>query len=828
MSNINPSIPDTNTIHHTLNDQEIDIPYQQSITSQDSLQTINNPYRSLQDNTNNPNESIPNDENLTNYQTETSQTEQDTNESLQNTIINQPTCSTTADSNQLQVPIRDITNNPNTLFQTDNTSILSKTNTTIIKQPQTPQIMQRNYDHPPPPSNHSNHNTPHSSPQQGSSNTFQTQNQPLTQSQFQRATPPQQTQSQLQMPTSPQQSTQSIQYISAQSTISQKTNPILTINTLHTNPGTNLTTSRTLSRPPLPLIQNNPLSYNLGTTNLHQPSSSTITQTHSTHQSSSTQAHNHLYFPTTQTNPPIQTITTQSQPNTYNILPISHNSHTTHTIPPSTIPSLTHTTPTYINSSTSISEPIKPFDGLDHNYTPEEYLQHIEARVTFSLGLQPINAHEYKFWHARRMAFIQCSLTGTAFSWYSCLNDTYKQDWHAFVQAFKKQFSSQKNAYYAPVEALSLVKKDNETIRHFALKVQQIVEKGWCNENASTINLKCNEIFTKGLPKNLKDFAKKRQVKHTSTVLEPSIPFHTLVKLVDAEDIANDKIRTHDLTLEVNNITKQLQTQALNSQQSDQIMFTQSRDPNNKNKPAYKKYCSYCHRTNHSISACFKKQRDDEDRRDAYSRSKSPQKSFVQYFRSPSNDKPRYSTQSKDYSHRNHSRSTSRNNYYKNNNSQYRQRSTSRTRYDYDKSTTPSQYTRSRYDNYRKDSRSHRSPYRSSYRSPYRRDSRSRYKSRSYSRDKNFQRYNSSYRPPSRPRDSRYSRSRSHSDTRNKINTIQQQSSSDPFKFEVHMYHPTEMANALTPTSWFYTLYTIHHQVKINVITPQDLKFDSF
>ena len=52
-------------------------------------------------------------------------------------------------------------------------------------------------------------------------------------------------------------------------------------------------------------------------------------------------------------------------------------------------------------------------------------------------------------------------------------------------------------------------------------------------------------------------------MKHTSTVLEPSIPFHTLVKLVDAEDIANDKIRTHDLTLEVNNITKQLQTQNL-------------------------------------------------------------------------------------------------------------------------------------------------------------------------------------------------------------------------------------------------------------------------
>ena len=132
---------------------------------------------------------------------------------------------------------------------------------------------------------------------------------------------------------------------------------------------------------------------------------------------------------------------------------------------------------TYINSSTLISEPIKPFDGLDHNYTRDEYLQHIEARVTFSLGLQPTSEHEYKFWHARRMAFIQCSLTGTALSWYIRLNDTYKHEWHAFVHAFKKQFSSQKNAYYAQVEALILTKKDNETVRQFALlKVQQLVE----------------------------------------------------------------------------------------------------------------------------------------------------------------------------------------------------------------------------------------------------------------------------------------------------------------------------------------------------------------
>ena len=117
-------------------------------------------------------------------------------------------------------------------------------------------------------------------------------------------------------------------------------------------------------------------------------------------------------------------------------------------------------------------------------------------------------------------------------------------------------------------------------------------------------------------------------------------------------------------------------------------------------------------------------------------------------------------------------------------------------------------YTRSRYDNYQRDSRSHRSPYRSSYRSPYTRDSRPRYKSRSHSRDNNFQKYTSSYRPPSRPRDSRYSRSRSHTNTQNKVIIIQPQSPTDPINFEIHMYHLTEMATASTPTSWFYSLYT--------------------
>ena len=76
------------------------------------------------------------------------------------------------------------------------------------------------------------------------------------------------------------------------------------------------------------------------------------------------------------------------------------------------------------------------------------------------------------------MASLECSLTGTALGWYTRLNDPYKRDWSAFLQAFKKQLTSQKHAHYAQVEVIILVKKDNETVHQFALKIQQLINAG--------------------------------------------------------------------------------------------------------------------------------------------------------------------------------------------------------------------------------------------------------------------------------------------------------------------------------------------------------------
>ena len=384
---------------------------------------------------------------------------------------------------------------------------------------------------------------------------------------------------------------------------------------------------------------------------------------------------------------------------------------------------------------------------------------------------------------------------------------------------------------------MSLMKKDNETVRHFALRVQQLVKKGWCNESASTINLKNNEIFTKGLPKKLKDFAHRRQVKHVSTLLEPSIPFHTLVRHVDSED--NEKIRTNDLTLEINKVS--IENDKNNKESDhDRVMVTQTGDTNNKSKPAYQKFCSYCHKNNHGISNCYQKQRDEEYQKYKNQRSRTPQQSFVQYFRSKPSNSQEYKNESKnDFSYRDNDCNRYNHSYYNDryrNNDRYRSnsrgysqnnyRSNSRQRY---LNRSPSSYpSRSRYDNHYQRRTPSRSPYRSPYRnnSNYRYSSRSRYRSCSQSQGNSFRQYNYPNRSPSRPRNY-WSRPTTPSQNRqqNRINQVGVESTNnkDSTIFEIHTCQITEIADTLTPHSSFYPLH-LHASEGKGIILPSKLE----
>ena len=101
--------------------------------------------------------------------------------------------------------------------------------------------------------------------------------------------------------------------------------------------------------------------------------------------------------------------------------------------------------------------------------------------------------------------------------------------------------------------------------------------------------------------------------------------------------------------------------------EQDHIMVTQPGDPNNKSKPADKKYCTYCHKNNHGVSNCYQKQRDEEYQKYRNPRPRTPQQSFVQYFRSkPSNSQDNRTENKTDYPSRDYDRSRYSQNYYLN------------------------------------------------------------------------------------------------------------------------------------------------------------------
>ena len=332
------------------------------------------------------------------------------------------------------------------------------------------------------------------------------------------------------------------------------------------------------------------------------------------------------------------------------------------------------------------------------------------------------------------MSLLYCSLTGTASNWYDRLPQVYKDDWSSFLQIFKKQFYSQKHAYHAQFEALSLLKKDNENVRHFALKVETLVKQGWYNEYPSTINLKCNESFTRGLRKKLKDFANNRQVKHISSSLEPSIPFLSLVNMVDSEDITLEKIKTQELSLEINNLSNTFQQNTTIQDSPPEPPQVQVMDPNNKSKPQFKKYCSFCHKNNHSVSTCFRRL---NMLKESKPQSRSPTPTFYQHFKNPSN-KPHYSRhRSRSYS--NPPRKSSRDTRYQ---SRSYSRSHSRPRYNtktYSRTYSPyHNRDRSRYDKHY--NHTQYKPYSStrSYYSSISSRSPSRYYPRSRERSSNF------------------------------------------------------------------------------------------
>ena len=86
-------------------------------------------------------------------------------------------------------------------------------------------------------------------------------------------------------------------YTQAQNTFDPNIPSIFNINMIHTNPFLNIVTSRTLSIPPLQTILNNPLQYNLSSTNTHNTQHSIHSLEHYTQINTSNNSVQHQNVP---------------------------------------------------------------------------------------------------------------------------------------------------------------------------------------------------------------------------------------------------------------------------------------------------------------------------------------------------------------------------------------------------------------------------------------------------------------------------------------------------------------------------------------------------
>ena len=94
-------------------------------------------------------------------------------------------------------------------------------------------------------------------------------------------------------------------------------------------------------------------------------------------------------------------------------------------------------TENYTLSFVAMNKSVESLERLDRQKTPEEFLYQIDAHMTLTMGEQPFHPVSNNQWQKRKVAYIQCSLSEIASSWFLRLQESYQIAWFAFVSPFK-------------------------------------------------------------------------------------------------------------------------------------------------------------------------------------------------------------------------------------------------------------------------------------------------------------------------------------------------------------------------------------------------------
>ena len=305
---------------------------------------------------------------------------------------------------------------------------------------------------------------------------------------------------------------------------------------------------------------------------------------------------------------------------------------------------------------------LEKFTGLDPSEDATMFIDLIERKIEFSLGLRPAAAGvDRNLFDHRRKALFGSVLRGPAQDWFAGLDAAFT--WAQIRTAFIARFTDGKDKYLQQIEAENLKRQENEPIKAYIYRVIKLVDKGWNELGADDRAIKYKDYFLKGLtPISLKQNAYRLVIETPATtwqalqdhVINKDVSYSVSTNLTGVQSGSSD-MRLANMEEQMKKMTELLQTHKVNA----------TYDPN---QPRFKqdgtRYCGYCRKNGHTIGYCEKLKRKEEYERQQKVRER-PQKYSDNYpgrGRSSSRDRhpQNRDNESRNYSHsRNNSRGRS-------------------------------------------------------------------------------------------------------------------------------------------------------------------------
>ena len=122
---------------------------------------------------------------------------------------------------------------------------------------------------------------------------------------------------------------------------------------------------------------------------------------------------------------------------------------------------------------------LEKFTGLDPSEDAQDFLNLINKKIDFSLGIRPADPGDQPVYDARKQALFGSVLRGPAAEWFETL--PAGKTWVQISDAFVNRFSDNRDQYRKRIEIENIKRQPNELIKSYIHRVNTAVEKGWPN-----------------------------------------------------------------------------------------------------------------------------------------------------------------------------------------------------------------------------------------------------------------------------------------------------------------------------------------------------------